>query len=162
MPTPTRSYDVIELLTRRGVEFIVVGMTAGVLQGAPAVTFDLDVLYSRSPENVQRLLAALADLDAVFRTDDRDLRPKLSHLQSSGHKLLMTRLGIVDFLGALGDDASYEDLLEHAIELQVGSMVVRVLSLAKLIEVKRAAGRPKDLAALPLLESTLARSKAKG
>lgn len=48
MPTPTKSFEVIELLCRHEVEFIVVGMTAGILQGAPAVTFDLDILYARN------------------------------------------------------------------------------------------------------------------
>jgi hypothetical protein len=50
MPTPTRSFDVIELLVRHDVEFIVVGMTAGVLHGAPAVTFDLDIVTRVTPQ----------------------------------------------------------------------------------------------------------------
>jgi hypothetical protein len=158
MTPPTRSFEVIELLTRHGVEFIVVGMTAGVLQGAPAVTFDLDILYSRAETNVTRLMSALAELDAVFRGDARRLRPGLSHLRSAGHKLLMTKLGIVDMLGALGD-SSFEDLLGHTVSLKVEELTVRVLSLGKLIEVKRLAGRPKDLAVLPLLEATLARAR---
>ena len=38
MTKPTRSFEILELLTRYDVDFIVVGMTAAVLQGAPAVT----------------------------------------------------------------------------------------------------------------------------
>jgi len=160
MPTPTKSFEVIELLCRHEVEFIVVGMTAGVLQGAPAVTFDLDILYARNSDNIQRLLAALADLDAVFRNDDRRLRPNESHLASKGHKLLMTRYGVVDVLGAL-DELEYGDLLEDTVELSLDPMRVRVLSLARLIEVKEKAGREKDLAVLPLLRATLSRAKGR-
>jgi hypothetical protein len=56
------------------VEFIVVGGVAGVLQGAPIVTFDLDLVHRRTPENVQRLLGVLSSLHARYR-DPRDLFP---------------------------------------------------------------------------------------
>lgn len=158
MQTPTKSFEVIELLTRHDVDFMVVGMTAGVLHGAPAVTFDLDIVYSRAPENVDRLFTALEQIDAVFRTDSRRLRPSKSHLATAGHKLFSTSLGIVDVLGSLGD-ASYEDLLPDAVELTADGMTFRVLSLERLIEVKRLAARPKDFAVLPLLEATLARRR---
>jgi hypothetical protein len=158
MPTPTRSFEVVELLVRHRVRFIVVGMTAAVLQGAPAVTFDLDVLYSRDPENVARLLSALGELEAVFRGDDRRLTPNQSHLESRGHKLLLTKFGVVDVLGSL-DDLEYPDLISDAVTLQVDAMQVPVLSLPQLIEVKEKAGREKDLAVLPLLRATLARAR---
>jgi hypothetical protein len=161
MPTPTRAFDVIALLVRHDIEFIVVGMTAGVLQGAPAVTFDLDVLYARREDNVSRLLDALEELDAVFRADPRKLRPNQSHLRSPGHKLLMTNLGVVDFLGSL-DERSYDEVLDTTIEMDVEGMSVRVLSLEALIAVKARAGRDKDLAVLPLLRATLARSRDRG
>ena len=62
--------EILRLLARSEVEFIVVGMTAGVLQGAPATTLDVDVVLRtafRSPENVARLLAALRQLGAVYQ-----------------------------------------------------------------------------------------------
>ena len=124
MPTPTRSFEVIQLLFRHDVEFIVVGMTAGVLQGAPAVTFDLDLLYDRTEANIARLLQALDALDAVFRGDSRRLRPSVSHLRSAGHKLLMTRLGVVDLLGSL-DERPYADILAKTVVLDVDGMRIR-------------------------------------
>jgi hypothetical protein len=160
MPRPTKSFEVIEILCRHQVAFIVVGMTAGVLQGAPAVTFDLDIVYSRDPTNIGRVLGALRELEAVFRTDDRRIAPNESHLESRGHKLLMTKLGIVDVLGAL-DDLEYDDLLPDTIELRLDDVSIRVLSLERLIDVKQRAGREKDLAVLPLLRSTLARARSK-
>jgi len=158
MPTPTKSFEVIEILVRHEVEFIVVGMTAGVLQGAPAVTFDLDILYSLSPVNVDRLLDALVELEAIFRGDERRLKPNRSHLESRGHKLLMTKFGIVDVLGSLGD-YDFRDLEGDAPALALGPMSVRVLSLERLIEAKEKAGRDKDMAVLPLLRATLARKR---
>jgi hypothetical protein len=161
MPTPTRSFEVVELLVRHDVAFIIVGMTAGVLRGAPAVTFDLDVLYSREAANIENLLNALRELEAVFRGDPRRLIPNASHLQSRGHKLLMTKFGIVDVLGSL-DELEYSDLLPDSPTVAIEHMNVHVLSLMRLIEVKQKAGREKDLAVLPLLRATLLRAQKPG
>jgi hypothetical protein len=60
-----RFAEILRLLATNEVEFVVVGMTAGVLQGAPVTTIDLDVVHRRDPENVARLLRVLRNLDAV-------------------------------------------------------------------------------------------------
>ena len=134
------------------------GMTAAVLQGAPAVTFDLGLVYARNPTNIARLLAALRDLDSCFRTDpDRRIEPNESHLASAGHKLLMTRLGQLDALGELGEGESFEALFDDSVVVDLGSIRIRALGLERLIAAKERAGRDKDLAVLPLLRSTLAR-----
>jgi hypothetical protein len=90
-----RFSEILRLLAANEVEFIVVGMTAGVLQGAPVTTIDLDVVHRRNPENVARLLGVLASLDAVYRHDSRRLRPQESHLLGPGHQLLSTTHGPV-------------------------------------------------------------------
>ena len=51
-----------ELFAKFGVEFIVVGGQAEVLMGSPRVTYDVDLCYRRSPENHERLAAALQGL----------------------------------------------------------------------------------------------------
>jgi hypothetical protein len=96
---PARFAEILQLLTAGEVEFIVVGMTAGILQGAPVTTLDLDVVHRRTPENVARLLRVLEGLDAVYRHDPRKLRPQQSHLLSPGHQLLTTTHGDLDCLG---------------------------------------------------------------
>jgi hypothetical protein len=151
-----RFAEILRLLAVHDVEFVVVGMTAGVLHGAPVTTVDLDVVHRRTRENVARLLGALADLDAVYRHDPRRLRPAESHLVSPGHQLLTTSQGDLDCLGAIDQDRGYEQLLGQTVEMSIGEgRTVRVLSLPALIEAKERAGRPKDLAALPVLRATL-------
>lgn len=152
--------ELLKLLGGHGVEFIVVGVTAAVLQGAPVVTFDLDIVYRRTPDNIGRLLSALDEIEACFRnTPGRRIAPNASHLESTGHKLLLTKLGPLDVLGSLDEATQYDQLLPFAVALRVGDYDVRALGLARLIEEKERAGRPKDLAALPVLRATLARSK---
>jgi hypothetical protein len=120
-------------------------------------TVDLDIVHRRSPENVARLLGVLGDLDATYRHDPRGLRPGESHLASPGHQLLTTTLGDLDCLGTVGEGRSYDDLLASAPEMDLGDgLVVHVIDLRTLIELKEQAGRPKDLAVLPVLRATLA------
>ncbi|TKD01047.1 nucleotidyltransferase domain-containing protein [Polyangium fumosum] len=147
--------DILRTLLHHQVDFVVVGGMAAVLQGAPVHTFDIDIVYSRAEENVARLLAALQDLDAVFRTDPRRLVPNESHLRSTGHKLLSTRHGVLDVLGTIEEDTSYEDLLQDALWLEVAGAPVRVLSLERLIQIKEKLTRPKDRAMLLVLQATL-------
>jgi hypothetical protein len=152
-----RYAEVLRRLAAGEVEFVVVGMMAGVLRGAPVMTADLDVVHRRTHQNVARLLEVLAGLDAVYRHDPRRLRPAESHLMSPGHQLLATTHGDVDCLGTVGEGQTYEDLLSRAPALGLGEGVsVHVIDLPTLIELKEKAGRPKDLAALPVLRATLA------
>ena len=91
------------------MEFIIVGGVAALLQGAPINTIDLDIVYARSPANVDRALAALEELGAVYRDDGRRLSPTRSHLESPGHKLLETRHGPLDLLGTVAPSLAPPD-----------------------------------------------------
>ena len=148
--------ETLQLLARHRVELVVVGMAAGVLQGVPLTTLDVDIVHLRTPENVRRLLAALTELRAIYRGDSRNLSPSESHLMGPGHQLLTTIYGDLDCLGAVDGAKAYEDLVPHSTEIKIGERaVVRVLDLSMLIEIKRRAGRPKDIAVIPFLEATL-------
>ena len=152
----------LELLSRHGVDFVVVGGVAAVLQGVPLVTFDVDVVHGRTDENVDRLLSALAELDARYRGDPRGLAPTRETLLGPGHHLLSTALGPLDLLGAVAGGLAYEDLARDTVTLDLSGLAVPVLALPRLIEVKEATGRPKDLAALPTLRATLEEIRRKG
>lgn len=145
----------LSVLRSHGVEFFVVGGVAAALQGAPVLTQDVDILYLLDEENVQRLKRALDELNAIARDDPRNLRFDETHLRTRGHKLAATDAGPLDVLGTINDEKSYGDLLPFTEELEVLGHPVRVLSLERLIDLKRELGRPKDLAMLPVLEATL-------
>lgn len=147
----------LRALREAGIEFIVVGGVAAVLNGAPVDTFDIDVVHSRDPANIERLLRVLDTLDAIFRMQpERRLKPNASHLGSSGHLNLRTRYGPLDLLGTIGRDLGYEELLSHSAELEIGEgLRVRVLDLETLIAIKEQLGGEKDRATLPILRRTL-------
>lgn len=148
--------EALQLLARARVDAILVGMLSAAMRGAPVTTFDIDIVHRRTPENVDRLLGVLLSIDAVHRGDPRKLAPAAERLLGPGQQLFSTRLGDIDCLGALHDGETYDDLLPASDALPLGDgLSLQVVRLEKLISIKRAAARPKDLAALPLLEETL-------
>ena len=157
MKRPTPDFlEILRILSRHKVDFIVVGGICGVLHGAPVTTFDLDLVHSRSQDNLNRLISALEELDAYYRgRGDQRLKPGLSHLSSPGRQLLMTKVGPLDLLGAIGIGHSYDDLMKHTVVLEVGGLQVQVLDLETLIEVKKETISDKDKAVIPILERTL-------
>lgn len=144
-------------LVQRHVDFIIVGGMASVLNGAPLNTFDLDVVYSREPANLDRILAFLSDADAIFRFQpERKLRPNITHLAGRGHLNLRTCYGPVDFLATIGKGLEYAALLPNAKPIEIDDeLTVQVLNLETIIAIKEQLRGEKDLAALPILRAAL-------
>lgn len=142
-------------LARHEVRFILVGGAAATAHGSARLTQDLDVAYDRDPANLARLVAALAPHEPYlrdappglpFRWDTETLRRGLNFT-------LTTRLGDIDLFGEIAGGGGYADLAPHSIELRVFGVSCRCITLDKLIDVKRAAGRPKDREAVAELEA---------
>ena len=153
---PQTRFDLRRLLgvlSDAGVEFVIVGGVAGTLHGSPLVTGDLDIVPARDDGNIRRLLTALDGLGAYYREQGgRRLRPSASHLASDGHQLLRTAAGRLDVLGTVSG-RDFDSLAPHSVSMDLGGMTVRVVDLETLIELKRAAGRPKDQVAVMTLEA---------
>lgn len=157
----TKLLQTLRSLHDGGVDFILVGGLAAVLNGAPVHTYDVDILYARDPGNVDRLLRVLDEMDAIFRVQpERRIKPNESHLRAGGYLNLLTRYGPLDVLGSIGTILKYEDLLTRSTELEIGEGIrIRVLNLETLIALKEELGGEKDAAVLPVLRSTLAEIK---
>ena len=157
MTNPTPDFlKILETLAKHEVEFIVVGGVCAVLHGAPVTTFDLDLVHSRAPDNLNRLMSCLQELGAYYRERrDQRLAADLSHLSSPGHQLLMTRFGPLDLLGTIGKGHNYDDLLGNTVELQVSNLKLRILTPESLIKIKAETGGERDRAVLPILRRTL-------
>jgi hypothetical protein len=147
----------LRALHEGGVEFVIVGGLAAALNGAPGGMLHLDIFPARDEENMARLLRVLDAIDAVYRIQpSRRLKPDASHLRSPGPHNLLTSCGPVDIWGTIGRGLTYQDLLPHTIEMEIGEGVrVRVLDLATIIALKEELAGEKDLAVLPTLRRTL-------
>ncbi|MEA3245465.1 MAG: hypothetical protein U9Q74_04855 [Gemmatimonadota bacterium] len=144
----------ITLLQDADVRFIVVGGLAATLHGSARITTDVDVLYERSTENIEKLVRALAPVDPYLRGAPPGLpfHFDIATVRAGLNFTLATTLGPMDFLGEVLGVGRYEDALPHASPVMVFGRDALVLDLSWLIRAKRAAGRTKDLEALAELE----------
>lgn len=145
------------LLANSAVEFIIVGGAAAIAHGSARLTQDLDIVYRRTEDNLSRLVRSLAPYNPYLRGapaglpfswDERTLRNGLNFT-------LNTTLGALDLLGEITGGGDYDKLLPHSIRLQLYNVECYCLGLERLIYVKRAAGRPKDLETVAELEAIM-------
>lgn len=147
--------QLLPALVHAGVEFILIGGVAGVVHGAARVTYDVDIVYSRSSATLERLVRALAPLAPYLRDVPAGLpfRWEAGTLRHGLNFTLTTKAGDIDLLGEVIGGGTYEQLLFHSFEVEAFAVRFRCVTLPKLIELKRAAGRPKDLEAIAELEA---------
>lgn len=148
---------VVRVLAESGVEFIVVGGLAGIMHGSARLTFDVDVVYQRSLENINRLVLALMPYHPYLRGAPRGLpfRWEAKTIERGLNFTLTSDIGDIDLLGEIVGGGSYEGLLPHSVTQQIYGVDCRCLGLEALIQTKRAAGRPKDFEAIAELEALL-------
>ncbi len=145
----------LEALGAAGVEFIVIGGIAATAHGSAHVTLDLDVVYRRTDDNIARLATALLPLHAYlrgappglpFHFDAKTIRNGLNFT-------LTTDAGDLDLLGEAAGGGTYDALLPRSETRTLFDRDVRFVDLDTLIQLKRAAGRPKDLERIAELEA---------
>lgn len=142
-------------LAEQEVEFILVGGVAAAVHGSVRLTTDLDIVYARSATNLERMASALAPLSPTLRGAPPGLPFRLDSatLSRGLNFTLTTTLGDIDLLGEITGGGGYAALRPDTKEIEVFGIRCRCLTLDRLIHVKRAAGRPKDLESIAELEA---------
>lgn len=148
---------IIPILVQGKIEFIVIGGVAAIVHGSARTTFDIDVVYSRHSKNIKRLIRALKPYSPYLRDVPEGLPFIFDEktVQKGLNFTLTTDIGYLDLLGEIVGGGTYEDLLPYSQEIEVFGVKCLCLGLEKLIQVKRAAGRPKDLEVIAELEAIL-------
>ena len=139
-------------LVEHEVEFCVIGAVAAWLQGNPSVTLDLDVMPRRDLDNADRLAEALKALGARPRGEDTSLDLSGADFLGWQSQSFDTEAGPLDVVPLASAIGGYEDVA--TIELALGDLSVRVITIDEVIASKEKLGRPKDTAALPALYAT--------
>ena len=144
----------LRLLVENEVEFIIVGGAAATAHGSARLTLDLDVVYRRSTENITRIVNALMPIKPYLRGAPPGLPFDWSTptIQKGLNFTLVTKLGALDLLGEIVGGGGYEQLRSETIEVEIAGVSCLCLNLDRLITVKRAAGRPKDLEVIAELQ----------
>lgn len=154
-PPPLDASAIFAILDAHKVAYVVVGGYAAQLHGSTRVTTDVDVTPDRSADNLHRLAAALRDLGGGIRVDDLEegLPFETSAEALAGMRTLNLRtpLGDIDLTFEPDGTEGYPDLVRTAEPHTIGSVRVLIATLADVIRSKTAAGRQKDLVALPEL-----------
>jgi len=103
----------LRALSENDVEFILVGGAAATAHGSARLTFDLDIVYRRTPENVQRLVSALAPHSPYLRGAPPGLPFLWDHatVNRGLNFTLTTQLGDIDLLGEITAGGNYNQLL---------------------------------------------------
>ncbi len=146
---------ILKTLDQHHVRFVVIGGIAGRLWGSTTVTNDLDICYGRDRSNLKVLADALRELKVKLRGADRDL-PFVTDartLELGDDFTFTTVAGNLDCLGTPKGSGGYEALARAATKMDIGGLTVLVASLEDLIQMKRAAGRPKDLVEVEILSA---------
>ena len=158
-----RPRRILEVLDKHGVDFVLIGGVANSLHGSPYPTVDLDVVPALETSNLDRLVLALSELDAVLRDADTpegirlDLDGKTLKrvLPDFGFLRFDTKFGFLDLLYRPAGTKGYRDLNRGASDEVLGSIRVRVAALEDIIRSKEAVGRPRDREQLPTLRRLL-------
>jgi hypothetical protein len=145
----------LAVLHGANVRFVIVGGLAATVHGSARLTQDLDIVYDRASDNLERLVAALSPLEPYLRGAPPGL-PFLWSAATLKHGLnftLTTAAGDIDLLGEIPGGGGYESLVRNSIPVSLFGAEVRCLDLDTLIMTKRAAGRPRDIEAIAELEA---------
>jgi len=136
---------VLGALNERGVRYVIVGLSAAVLQGANSATRDIDLWFEDLSD--ARITEAVRSAGGIWVSGTFGMRPP-----QIGGDTVGDRLDVVTHLDGLGEFAAE---YPNTIDVEVDGLTLRVLGLERIIASKRAAGRPRDLAAIPALNEAL-------
>ena len=154
--------QIIPPITTAKIDFILIGGMAAILHGSARVTFDVDLVYSRTAANIERLADALAPYKPYLRETPAGLPFEwdVKTIRNGLNFTLTTDLGDIDLLGDVGGE-TYQTLLSHSFEVEAFGVRFKCIDLPTLIRIKEAAGRPKDREALAELRVLLEESEKK-
>ena len=164
--TPSlRAIPLLRRLSEAGIDFVVIGGVAVYLQGYARFTKDLDIVYATNAANLERLGEVLVSLGARLRGIEEDIPfvPDARTLRQTTILTLDTPSGSIDLLVDPPGAARFEDLRERADIVELDGTEFRVVSLDDLLSMKRAAGRPQDIADIDaLLTANRVRRRTEG
>ncbi len=146
---------IVEVLHRHGVRYVLIGGLGAAFHGSPLRTDDADICPARDRENLERLAAALEEMDARLRSpSDPGGVPFVRDAEALDRAeiwTLITRFGPFDVSYTPAGTGGFEDLRRQAVIVEAEGVRIPVASLLDIIRSKEAAGRQKDLQALPTL-----------
>jgi len=141
-----RERRLLEELLVRKLRFMLVGMSAALIQGVRGSTEDIDLWFEDATD--PRIGEAVRAVGGVWISGSFGMTPP-----RIGGDALGDRFDVVTHMSGLG---RFSDEVAHVRTAVVDGLELPVLSLERILVSKKAAARPKDLLAAHLIEDTLA------
>ena len=140
---------IFETLDRRGVDYLTIGAWAVIAHGYVRATADIDFVARLDEANINRLAAALSELNARLRGVDAeklDIDPTDPNVLANGASFTMdTDAGPLDFLNDVPGADTYDEMRSRARQVNAAGVTVWVVGYEDLIRMKEASGREQDL-----------------
>lgn len=138
---------ILRALAEYKVEYVLIGGLAVQTHGHVRTTNDADLIPAPDPANLERLAAALRELEARVLNAGHESTPvDAGMLPRATIWQFATRDGGIDVMREVPGGSPYDELSERALRVQLGDIEVPVVDLDDLIRMKLARGRPVDLA----------------
>jgi len=144
LPFSKSELRLLRALLRHKVRFMVVGLSAATLQGAPVVTQDVDLWFEKLGED--SISRALMEVGAGYVPPSAHNPPMLAGAGAELFDIVIR----MDGLGAFAEE------LTSCVEIPIGRYKLKVLALHRILARKMAANRPKDILTIPVLRDALA------
>ena len=144
LPFSESELGLLGSLLKHKVRFMVVGLSAATLQGAPVVTQDVDLWFEKLGEDT--ISRALREVGAAYVPPSVHNPPMLAGAGSELFDIVIR----MDGLGTFAEE------LKHCVEIPIGRQRLKVLALDRILASKLAANRPKDRLTIPVLQDALA------
>jgi hypothetical protein len=160
-PAPLDPERLLRTLAEHGVRFVLIGALAARLQGFPRSTADADITPAKDADNLQRLAAALRELDARIYTEQVpeglafDCSPQM--LARADMWNLITAAGRLDVAFRPSGTDGYGDLAAHAVHFNVYGQDLVTARLEDIMRSKEAADRPQDRQDVEVMREMLKR-----
>ena len=143
LPLSEAELRLLETLLRHKIRFLMVGLSAAALQGAPVVTEDIDLWFENLSD--PKLMQALIKVGAAYVPPFGYNPPMLAGAGSEPFDITLRMNGLDDFVTEW----------KRAVKINVGGLKLSVLPLDRILASKQAANRPKDRLVIPVLQNTL-------
>lgn len=153
--TPGNFAYFLPQLAKHRVNFVLIGGGASIAHGLARTTYDVDIIYSRDLGNLERLVTALEGIELYCRGTPPGLPCQWDTmtLKNGLNFTLTSNCGDIDLLGEAAGQGTWEALQDGIEVMDLYGHPTNVVTLSKLIELKRAAGRPKGFDVLAELQA---------